>query len=219
MNHFRKFLLDSCKFDSAHDIAHTERVVKNALLLAKEETCDEEVVIAAAWLHDCVIVPKDHPDRNKASKLAAEKATTYLESIQFNQEKIPEIAHAIEAHSFSAGIKPKTTEANIVQDADRLDALGAIGIARCLMVGGQMNRLLYQPEDPFCTQREPDDGEWTVDHFYTKLFKLPEQMNLKCAKIEAERRVDFMRQFLSRMDQEISLPKEEQILAHPRGVL
>lgn len=209
MNHFRQFLLDSCNFDSAHDISHTERVVSNALLLVKKEKCDEEVVIAAAWLHDCVIVPKDHPDRNNASKLAAEKATSYLKSIQFSKKRIPEVAHAIEAHSFSAGIKPKTTEAKIVQDADRLDALGAIGIARCFIVGGQMNRSLYHPEDPFSTQREPDDSEWTVDHFYTKLFKLPELMNLESSKTEAKRRVDFMKQFLMRMDQEISLPKKQ----------
>lgn len=210
MNHFRQFLLDSCNFDSAHDITHTERVVLNALLLAKEEKCDEEVVLAAAWLHDCVIVPKDDPDRNKASKMAAEKAIGYLKSIQFSLEKIKDIAHAIEAHSFSAGIKPKTIEAKIVQDADRLDALGAIGIARCFIVGGQMNRSLYQPADPFCTQRDPDDNEWTIDHFYTKLFKLPEMMNLESSKKEANRRVDFMKQFLIKMDQEISLRKQDQ---------
>tara|TARA_R100001143_G_C3360981_1_gene135631 strand:+ start:13630 stop:14259 length:630 start_codon:yes stop_codon:yes gene_type:complete len=206
MNHYRQFLLDSCNFDSAHDITHTERVVRNAQLLAKEETCDEEVVLAAAWLHDCVIVPKDDPNRKKASKMAAEKATIYLKSIQFDNEKIPKVAHAIESHSFSAGIKPKTLEAKIVQDADRLDALGAIGIARCFMVGGQMNRSLYQAEDPFCIHRVPDDSEWTIDHFYTKLFKLPELMNVESAKKEAMRRVDFMKLFLDRMDQEISPP-------------
>ena len=210
MNHFRQFLLDSCNFDSAHDITHTERVVRNALMLAKEEKCDEEVVLAAAWLHDCVILPKDDPDRKKASKRASEKATNYLESIHFNREKIPEVAHAIEAHSFSAGIKPKTIEAKIVQDADRLDALGAIGIARCFIVGGQLNRSLYQPEDPFSARRDPDDSEWTIDHFYTKLFKLPEQMNLESSKREALRRVDYMKNFLVRLDLEINAPKLDQ---------
>lgn len=211
MNHFRQFLHDSCNFDSAHDITHTERVVSNALLLAEQEKCDREVVIAASWLHDCVIVTKDHPDRKKASTLAAEKATIYLKSIHFHREKISEVAHAIESHSFSAGIQPKTTEAKIVQDADRLDALGAIGIARCFMVGGQMNRSLCHPEDPFCLHRDPDDKKWTADHFYAKLFKLPELMNLESAKTEAIRRVNFMRQFLERMDQEINPPKKDQI--------
>jgi len=207
MNHFKQFLLESCNFDSAHDIAHTERVVSNALLLAKQELCDEEIVEAAAWLHDCVILPKNDPDRKNASRLAARKATTYLKSIQFDGSKIPMVAHAIEAHSFSAGIRPRTIEAKIVQDADRLDALGAIGIARCFMVGGQLNRPIYQPEDPFCIQRDPNDKEWTVDHFYTKLFKLPELMNLESAKVEAERRVKYMETFLERLKGEINPPE------------
>lgn len=209
MNHYRQFLLDSCNFDSAHDLAHTERVVSNALLLAKQEACDVEIVEAAAWLHDCVIIPKNDPDRNSASRLAAQKAAAYLRSSGFKEEKIGGVAHAIEAHSFSAGIPPKTVEAKIVQDADRLDALGAIGIARCFMVGGQLNRPIYQPKDPFCLRREPDDGKWTVDHFYTKLFKLPEMMNLESAKEEAERRVNFMKLFLERMDQEMNHLKNE----------
>lgn len=207
MNHLRQFLLNSCNFDSAHDIAHTERVVSNALLLAKKVVCDEEIVVTAAWLHDCVIIPKNHPNRKQASRQAAEKATTYLKSIQFDPGKIPMVAHAIEAHSFSADIQPKSIEAKIVQDADRLDALGAMGIARCFMVGGQMNLPLYQPEDPFCTQRDPNEGVWTVDHFYDKLFKLPDLMNLERSKVEAERRVDFMKQFLKRMAQEINSSK------------
>lgn len=209
MNHYRQFLLDSCNFDSAHDIAHTERVVNNALNLAKQEACDDEIVEAAAWLHDCVIIPKNDPDRNRASRLAAQKATEYLNSIGFVKDKIEGVAHAIEAHSYSAGIPPQTVEAKIVQDADRLDALGAIGIARCFMVGGQLNRPIYQPEDPFCDQREPNDGEWTVDHFFTKLFKLPELMNLDSSKAEAETRVNFMKLFLERMDQEMNHSKNE----------
>lgn len=207
MNHFKQFLLESCNFDSAHDIAHTERVVSNALLLAKQEACDQKIVEAAAWLHDCVILPKNDPDRKNASRLAARKATTYLKSIQFDGSKIPMVVHAIEAHSFSAAIRPRTIEAKIVQDADRLDALGAIGIARCFMVGGQLNRPIYQPDDPFCIQRDPNDKEWTVDHFYTKLFKLPELMNLESAKVEAERRVKYMETFLERLKGEINPPE------------
>lgn len=178
-------------------------------MLAKQEECDEEIVEAAAWLHDCVIIPKDNPARKNASRLAAEKATTYLESIHFDSGKIPMVANAIESHSFSAGIQPKSIEAKIVQDADRLDALGAIGIARCFIVGGQMNRAIYQPEDPFCTQRDPNDNKWTVDHFYSKLFKLPDLMNLESAKAEGERRVSYMKNFLERMDQEIRHSKRK----------
>lgn len=204
MNHFRRFLLDSCHFDTAHDIAHTERVVKNALMLAELESCDEEIVMAASWLHDCVLIPKNHPDRKHASRLAARKATTYLNSIEFKKEKIPKVAHAIEAHSFSAGIKPQTIEAKIVQDADRLDALGAIGIARCFAVGGLLTRPIYDSADPFCESRDPNDEEWTIDHFYTKLFTLPDMMNLESAKKEAEERVRFMKLYLGRLKEEIT---------------
>ena len=189
--------------DSAHDLAHISRVVKNAKMILKHEEADAEVVLAASWLHDCVLVPKDHPDRNRASALAAKKAEEFLLSIDFPAEKIESVKHAIEAHSYSAGIEPASAEAKIVQDADRLDAIGAIGIARCLMIGGSLNRSVYNPEDPFCKKRTPDDDQWTIDHFYEKLFKLPDRMCTKTAKKEAERRVAFMKEFLREIEKEI----------------
>lgn len=121
----------------------------------------------------------------------------------FPEGKTEQVAHAIEAHSFSAGIKPQTIEAKIVQDADRLDALGAIGIARCFLVGGSLNRTLYHPSDPFCSEREPDDSLWTVDHFYEKLLKLSNTMNTASAKKEAGRRAEFMKVYLERLKEEI----------------
>ncbi|TVQ65341.1 MAG: HD domain-containing protein, partial [Balneolaceae bacterium] len=158
---FRDFILSLPETDAAHDLAHTERVVSNAERLLTEEEADPEIVLAAAWLHDCVVLSKDHPDRKNASRLAAEKAEKFLGECSFPPTKISEVVHAIEAHSFSAGVAPKTIEAKIVQDADRLDALGAIGIARCLMVGGALNRPLYHPGEPLPQQRTPDDTRWT----------------------------------------------------------
>jgi uncharacterized protein len=119
--------------DTAHDVAHVARVVKNAKNLAAEEAerCDLAVIIPAAWLHDIVAVPKDSPERAKASRLAAAEAERFSRAIRYPEESIPSIVHAIEAHSFSANIQPCTLEAKIVQDADRLEALGAIGVARC----------------------------------------------------------------------------------------
>jgi uncharacterized protein len=190
-------------WDSAHDIHHILRVVKNAKQILENESADVEIVIAAAWLHDCVIVPKDHPDRKKASTLAAEKAAEFLSGLEFSSGKIQGVKHAVEAHSFSAGIPPKTVEAKIVQDADRLDAIGAIGIARCLMIGGKLDRPLYNPEDPLSENREPNDGKWTIDHFYEKLFKLPNTMHTVTAKSEAKRRVQFMEQYLKELKEEI----------------
>ena len=192
--------------DSAHDLAHTQRVVANAKKLLKSEPADTEVVLAAAWLHDCVVLPKNHPDRKKASGLASERATAFLEQIAFPEEKLKQVAHAIESHSFSVGIAPETIEAKIVQDADRLDALGAVGIARCFKVGGQLGRPLYNPEDPFCESREPDDTAWTIDHFYRKLFALHKTMNTEAAKAEAEKRSQYMREFLKTMRKEIERP-------------
>jgi uncharacterized protein len=197
--------LENNSHDSAHDLSHIRRVVANSEKILLHESADREVVIAAAWLHDCVILPKNHPDRKRASTMAAEKANDFLMASGFPKSKIEAVSHAIEAHSFSAKIKPETIEAKIVQDADRLDALGAIGIARCFLVGGQIDRPLYNPNDPFCKSRNPDDLKWTIDHFYTKLFKLPETMNTESARQEAKERIDFMEKYLERLGNEISL--------------
>ncbi len=202
---YRQFLENECDSDNSHDIAHVKRVVAAAIKIATEEKADLQVVEAAAWLHDCVILPKNHPQREQASVLASQKAGRFLKTIPFPPEKTEEVVHAIQAHSFSAGIPPKTAEAKIVQDADRLDALGAIGIARCFSVGGQLNRTLYNPDDLLCETREPDDQTYTVDHFFQKLFELPEQMNTQSAKREADRRVQFMKEYLARLKEEVTI--------------
>ena len=200
---YGEFLINQCSLDTAHDLAHIHRVVANAKTLLKTESADRDIVITSAWLHDCVVLPKNHPQRKSASKLAADKAITFLKTTDFRQSKLDPVHHAIIAHSYSADISPETLEAKIVQDADRLDALGAIGIARCFLVGGQIDRPLYNPNDPFCKSRKPDDLKWTIDHFYTKLFKLPETMNTDTAKLEAIRRVKFMERYLETLGSEI----------------
>ncbi|TVR17933.1 MAG: HD domain-containing protein [Balneolaceae bacterium] len=199
----RNFLRDTLQTDSAHDLAHTERVVANAKLLLQTEKADKKVVLAAAWLHDCVLLPKNHPDRKQASARAADEAAKFLENNQFPETKIHQVRHAIHAHSFSAGITPRTIEAKIVQDADRLDALGAIGIARCFLTGGELKRTFSHPDDPFCENREPDDSRWTIDHFYAKLLKLPETMNTNSAKKEAQKRAAFMQTYLDHLREEM----------------
>ena len=88
--------------------------------------------------------------------------------------------------------------------ADRLDSLGAIGIARCLLVGGRLDRPLCDPDDPFCDQRSPDDASYTLDHFYAKLLKLPATMQTAAGRAEAERRADLMRRYLDDLRQEIA---------------
>ena len=167
--------------DPAHDILHFKRVVKTAKKLCLLENGKFEVVVPAAWLHDFVIVPKDSPLRNQASKLSAVGAIEYLISINYPKDHFDEIAHAIEGHSFSANIEINTLEAKIVQDADRLDGIGAIGIARCFATSGLLKRSFYSEVDPFCELRTPDDSVYTVDHFFKKLFKTVH--NLKTEKI------------------------------------
>jgi uncharacterized protein len=202
-NVYRKFLINDCSLDVAHDIGHIERVVKTAGNICSAEGGDSEIVITAAWLHDCVTLPKDHPERSKSSILAGKKAAEFLHSRGFPKSKIRGVVHAIEAHSYSAGIEPKTIEAKIVQDADRLDALGAIGIARCLLIGGKLGRPLYDPDDPFCEYRSPDDSVYTIDHFYEKLFKLPDQLHTNAAKKIAVHRIEFMKSYLNQLKEEI----------------
>ena len=190
--------------DVAHDLGHVRRVVGNARKLAAYEGAKLEVVLPAAWLHDCVVVPKDSPARKLASRQAAERAVQWLRTWGVPEMLLPEIAHAIEAHSFSAAIPPRTIEAKVVQDADRLEAIGAVGLARCLMLGGALGRTLYAAEDPFCERRQADDGAATVDHFYTKLLQIEDLMQTTGGRTEARRRTEFLRQFLAELRREIT---------------
>jgi len=201
---FARFLTESVTEGAAHDLAHVRRVVANARRLAAAEGATLAVVLPAAWLHDCVIVPKDSPRRTEASRLAAAAAVTYLQAEGYPAMYLNAIAHAIAAHSFSARIPPETTEARIVQDADRLDALGAIGIARTLMLGGAMGTPLYNPGDPFAALRPPDDHAWTLDHFYTKLLTLSATMQTRAGRTEAETRTAFMQDYLRQLGDEIA---------------
>jgi uncharacterized protein len=198
------FINKTAPADAAHDISHIKRVVKTTLYLTDIEESNLEITLPAACLHDCVAVPKNSPLRSQGSRLAAEAAVEFLSEIEYPAELLPDIAHAIEAHSFSANIPCRTLEAKVVQDADRMDALGAIGIARCLIVGGQFGSAIFNPDDPFCENREPDDKAYAVDHFYAKLFKLPGTMQTEAGRVEAQRRVDLMQDFLDNLRNEIT---------------
>ncbi len=189
--------------DPAHELAHVHRVVAAAEQLAEGEGANLDVVVPAAWLHDCVTVPKDSERRSAASAEAAALAGAFLADSGYPRELIPAIGHAVEAHSFSAAIAPETLEAKVVQDADRLDALGAIGIARCLMVGGSLGLALYDPAEPFPEGREPDDTTYVVDHFFVKLLKLPHTMQTAAGRAEARRRARYMEDYLRRLGAEI----------------
>jgi len=190
--------------DPAHDHAHFLRVVTTAKRLAESEGAKLEVVVPAAWLHDLVNVPKDDPRRSIASKLSGEAAVAFLREEGYPDAYFEEIRHAIEAHSFSAKIEAKTKEAAVVQDADRLDGLGAIGIARVFSVGGLLRRKIYAAEDPFGTTGRPlDDLENTLDHFFVKLFKTADSLRTAAGREEGKRRLETMRAYLRELGREL----------------
>ena len=189
--------------DPAHDLLHFERVVATAKVFCEVEKGNPHIIVPAAWLHDFVIVPKNSPLRSQASKIAAEKAIEYLKSVNYPSEFHSEIFHAIEAHSFSANIETKTLEAKIVQDADRLDGVGAIGIARCFATAALLKRPFYFDQDPFCEDREPNDLVFTVDHFYKKLFKTVETLKTESGKQEGKLRAQVMKEYLAQLKREI----------------
>lgn len=195
--------------DSAHDPGHVERVVGTARRLADLEGATMDVVVPAAWLHDCVAVPKDSPERAEASTMAVDAASRFLKEEGYPDEWIPQIEHAIEAHSYSGKVAPETLEAKILQDADRIDALGAVGIGRCFMVGGVLGQTFYHPDDPFCEDRTPDDTTCIVDHFYEKLLGLPDTMQTEAGREKAERRASFMKTYLRQLAAEIGEPRPD----------
>lgn len=190
--------------DAGHDINHIKRVVKSAKQFCKTEEANMWVVLPAAWLHDCVQVAKNSPLRDQASRLAADEAIKLLENWSYPEAYFDQIHHAIVAHSFSANIACETLEAKVVQDADRMDALGAIGIARTMLVGAKFGNPLTFHEDPFCYDRKPDDQAAIIDHFYTKLLGLKDSFQTTAGKNEAAQRHEYMEQFLQQLEQEIT---------------
>ncbi|MEZ6019726.1 MAG: HD domain-containing protein [Planctomycetota bacterium] len=189
--------------DPSHDLLHVQRVVAAARRLAGEEGADLHVVLPAAWFHDCVAVAKNDPRRKQASRLSADAACDWLRAAEYPAQYLPAIHHAIEAHSFSAGVPAQTLEAQVVQDADRLDALGAIGIARLFTVTGLLGRPYYDGADVLADERAPDDSRFGLDHFQVKLFGLVERLNTAAARREGQERLAFMREFRARFAQEV----------------
>ena len=194
----------------AHDFQHVLRVYKNAEMISKQEkgSVDLDVVLAAALLHDLVVYPKGSIKTINSADDSAEIAKKILlEYKNYPREKIEKVADAIRTHSYSKKLVPRSLEGKILQDADRLDAIGAIGIARTFSVGGSENRSLYNPTDPFYkSERQLDDTQWTLDHIKKKLMILKNSMHTKTAKKIAEERTEFMELFLNELRSEI-LPK------------
>jgi len=189
--------------DGAHDVAHLQRVWKNARAIQQTEGGDLEILAASVIMHDCVAVEKDSPQRALASWLAGEKASRILAKHGWPDERITAVAHAIEAHSYSGGIQPETLEAKILQDADRLDSIGFVGVARCFYTAGRMGSALYDAADAAGEQRTRDDKRYALDHFYTKLLKLAGSFQTAAGARLAHERDVRLRQFLEDFHAEI----------------
>lgn len=189
--------------DGSHDIGHFRRVWRSAQAIQAVEGGDLEVLAAAAWLHDLVNPPKDAPERKRASALSAEAAAPVLQGFGYPGDKIAAVQHAIVAHSFSAAVPPETLEARILQDADRLDAIGAIGVARCFYVAGTMGSALFDADDPEARSRALDDRRYALDHFTTKLFPIAETLQTAEGRRLAQQRVATMSGFVSALLSEI----------------
>jgi uncharacterized protein len=197
--------------DLAHGWEHVQRVYHLALWLAEEEKADRFIVGMAALMHDLGrAIPHDpthHKSRHHAD-LSVELARELLVAWQVPDGKQQAILHAIAAHSFSRDIEPQTLEACIVRDADRLDALGAIGILR-LAITGTMRRdaqtRTYHPDDPFAQQHPLDDKRYLLDHFYTKLLKLSDTIITASGRTLARQRTAFVYAYLEQLRRELNM--------------
>jgi uncharacterized protein len=186
--------------EGGHDWFHIERVYKNAVLIANGENCDILIVQLGALLHDIA----DSKFHNGDETVGPKKARLFLESKTVSENTITHVVNIIENISFKGGHETKkfsSLELDIVQDADRLDAIGAIGIARTFNYGGFKNRAIYNPEIKpnlnMSKEEYKNSAAPTINHFYEKLLLLKDKMNTKTGKEIANQRHDFMELFLT----------------------
>lgn len=181
----------------SHAFDHTERVFNLAIKIGKKEKVDLDIIKASALLHDIARLKEDKKEISCHAEHGAEIAEKILRDMNFPEDKTVKVAHAIKVHRHSKGLKAETKEAEILQDADRLDALGAITVARMFSSGGELNRPLYAPEIPFEKTSLEYDTYSTIHGFYHKIFKLkPETFNTNFAKKLAKARYKFVEKFV-----------------------
>ena len=190
--------------EPAHDALHVARVMANARRLAVAENADVDVCVTAALLHELFNYPKSHPESSRSGEVCAQHATALLGEHGYDAAFTARVSYCIAVHSFSRGVMPETLEAKVLQDADRLDAIGAIGIARCFATSADMKRPFYALDDPFCRAREPDDKEWGIDHFYKKLLRIGDGLHTATARALAAERIAFMRAYLDQLEREVA---------------
>jgi len=196
--------------DASNDIGHLKRVAEKSKHLYLHEGGDLQVILISSYFHDIVSLPRDSLIKHHSSTFAAQKTIKILRQ-HFKEVSVNlygHIADVIRSHSDSAAIQPMSIEAKILRDADRLDAIGAIGLARVFYIAGVLGQKIYDDSDPFAKHRPLDDKKYTLDHFYLKLLKLPETLHTAEGKRLAEKRVQYLLDYLNKLKQEIYIMEE-----------
>lgn len=192
--------------DPAHGWEHVQRVYNLALFIAEREGADGFITGMAALLHDLGRLSHEHGQHH--ADLSVSEAAALCQQLRIAPHSQEAILHAILAHSFSRGVQPRTLEACIVRDADRLDGLGAIGVMRWAITGAVRHTpqtLCYHPDDPFAEKHEADDSRYMLDHFFSKLLRLSEGMTTTTGRELAEQRTAFMRSYLNEFRRELAV--------------
>lgn len=202
VDHVKQELKDA---EGGHDWWHIERVWKTAITIGKKENADLQVVELAALLHDIA----DSKFHNGDESIGPKKAQTFLRDLKLKSPVIHHVVEIIKSISYKGGhnrASIDTVEFKVVQDADRLDAIGAIGIARAFSFGGYKNRELYNPSIRpnlnMSREEYKKSTSPTINHFYEKLLLLKERMNTSTGKAMAQERHEFMEKFLDQFYKE-----------------
>lgn len=202
--------------DAAHDVTHLLRVADWTLRLlpdARREAGEPVEVherlarlgVAAALLHDVVNVPKHSPDRARASERSADVVHALLPSLGFDEAEVALVADAVRDHSYTRGAVPTTPLGRALQDADRLEAVGALGVLRCVATGVHGGAALFDPDDPWAARRALDERRFSIDHFQTKLLRLPGTLLTAAGRDEAARRAAAMVALLAQLGDELGV--------------
>ncbi len=190
------------KTDPSHDFNHVLRVLNLAKLIGRQEKADFDILVPAAIFHDIIVYRKDDPRSKRETSESARFTEDILKNIKlYPRCKIKLVAECIKQCSFSKGVKATTLESKILQDADRIEATGAISIMRTFSSGGQMNRCFYNPENPF--GKSGATKETNLDLFFNRLLVVKNQMHTNMAKNIAERRTYFVNHFLKQLKIEL----------------
>ena len=211
-NHLWEAILPTLTHDDlAHDWLHVQRVTKWCIRIAEDIGADTDLAGAAGLLHDLINIPKESDLRSMGSTLSAQAGVQYLKDAGYSDEEINTVTEAIATCSWSRGLTPTNIIGTVLQDADRLDAIGAIGVMRNIACAQAMRSrkhsgLFYHPENPLPWQTPTealDDKEHAIDHFFCKLLNLKAGMHTEIAKQEAKQRHEWMKNFLLEIEREL----------------